>query len=207
MPGVRERKRKKEKEKEKIASGPNKKAQHKTQYVTMFSRLIILTRIDFSHEECQLELRILLSNCFMINVWQCELKGSHPLLRKRTFLTIMVSCPWAKCLTVCVCVCLVRQVIRSLNSCEESNAWMQLCALRAKVGPGNFLGISALVYGAAPTVTYLPEATTVLAHRVFSMLRLSLTGGSPSSWNSWDNKYTEWRVETETGQIITIFVL
>lgn len=39
-------------------------------------------------------------------------------------------------------------------------------------------------------ISRLPEATTVLAHKVFSMLRLSLTGGSPSSWKEWQNKYT-----------------
>lgn len=48
-------------------------------------------------------------------------------------------------------------------------------------GPG-YLDINSFID--APPVRYLPEAITVLAHRVFSMLRLSLTGGSPSSCNS-----------------------
>lgn len=47
-------------------------------------------------------------------------------------------------------------------------------------------------------VSRLPEATTVLAHKVFSMLRLSLTGGSPSSWKRWQNKYTDRCVEKIT---------
>lgn len=89
---------------------------------------------------------------------------------------------------------------------EGSNTLVQLCALSAKAGPGYFLIISCLVNRAAPSVTYLPEATTVLAHRVFSMLRLSLTGGSPSSCNNWDDKHTEWSVKTGAGQINAIFV-
>ncbi len=53
----------------------------------------------------------------------------------------------------------------------------------ATAGASYFLGISCLIGRAATSITYLPEAITVLAHRVFSMLRLSLTGGSPSSCN------------------------
>lgn len=50
---------------------------------------------------------------------------------------------------------------------EGSNTLVQLCALSAKAGPGYFLIISCLVNRAAPSVTYLPEATTVLATECF----------------------------------------
>lgn len=81
----------------------------------------------------------------------------------------------SNCLIMFFCVC-VLLVIRSTV---------------VKAGPGYFLGINCLIGRAAQPVRYLPEATTVLAHRVFSMLRLSLTGGSPSSCSSLDDKYTE----------------
>lgn len=76
------------------------------------------------------------------------------------------------------CMGLVTQLMGSLNSCDENQRLTAALALR---GPTKPMGFSSLLSKSVPTVTYLPEATTVLAHRVFSMLRLSFTGGSPSS--------------------------